>query len=66
MTIKGRLIVTIGFLAVLLIAIGGIGLYGMGATKEGLRTVYEDRTIALDQVTRIARLILPDSLRVTQ
>jgi methyl-accepting chemotaxis protein len=35
---------------VLMVALGGIGYFGMASIREHLRTVYEDRTIALDQV----------------
>ena len=37
----------------LLIVIGASGLYGMGQIKEGLRTVYEDRTVCLVQLSHI-------------
>ena len=49
-TIRTRLIFTLSVLGVLLVVIGVIGLYGLAATKEGLRTVYEDRTICLGQI----------------
>jgi methyl-accepting chemotaxis protein len=34
----------------LMVALGAVGYFGMAAIREGLRTVYEDRTIALDQI----------------
>lgn len=34
----------------LMVALGGIGYLGMSSIREGLRTVYEDRTIALGQL----------------
>jgi methyl-accepting chemotaxis protein len=34
----------------LMIALGGVGYLGMSSIREGLRTVYEDRTVALGQV----------------
>ncbi|MDP3688186.1 MAG: Tar ligand binding domain-containing protein, partial [Sulfurimicrobium sp.] len=55
LTIKTRLIFTIGFLSLLLIGIGSYGLYGMSVTNAGLKTVYEDRTIALGQLDVIVR-----------
>lgn len=45
MTIKSRLVMVIGILSVLLIGIGGLGLYGIKQSNEGLKTVYEDRTV---------------------
>ncbi|MDX8400677.1 MAG: methyl-accepting chemotaxis protein [Gallionellaceae bacterium] len=64
MTIKARLIMVIAVLSVLLVAIGGVGLVGMDKADEGLRTVYEDRTIALAQVTDIGRAILRNRIAV--
>ncbi|MBS4095664.1 MAG: MCP four helix bundle domain-containing protein, partial [Sulfuricella sp.] len=56
LTIKTRLIFVIGFLSVLLIIIGLLGLRGMSAVNEGLRTVYEDRLIAAGQLAAVNAL----------
>ncbi|NMM19555.1 MAG: HAMP domain-containing protein [Rhodoferax sp.] len=53
--ISTRLIMLIGILSVLLSAIGGIGLLGISQSNEALKTVYEDRTIALGQVADVNR-----------
>lgn len=45
MTIKSRLIIMISILSLLLISVGGIGLFGVNQSNQGLKTVYEDRTI---------------------
>lgn len=45
MTIKLRLMLVIGMLSVLLVAIGGLGLYGINQSNAGLQAVYEDRTV---------------------
>ena len=37
----------------LMVALGGIGYLGMSSIREGLRTVYEDRTVALGQLRTI-------------
>jgi methyl-accepting chemotaxis protein len=47
LSIKSRLVMIIGLLSVLLVAIGGLGLFGMGKANDGLLTVYEDRTVPL-------------------
>lgn len=47
LTIKMRLIFTLSVLSMLLLAVGIIGIMGMGQAKDGLQTVYEDRTIPL-------------------
>ncbi|MBT9612989.1 MAG: MCP four helix bundle domain-containing protein [Burkholderiales bacterium] len=57
MNIKGRLTFIMGLLSALLLLVGGLGLFGMSATNEGLRTVYEDRTVPLSQLDQIVRLL---------
>ncbi|EYC52700.1 chemotaxis protein [Hylemonella gracilis str. Niagara R] len=58
MKISTRLSLLIGLQALLLIVIGGIGLFGIDATKVALKTVYEDRTVPAGQLGDIgARLI---------
>src|SRR4051812_29291733 len=37
----------------LMALVGALGYFGMASIREGLRTVYEDRTIALEQVDNI-------------
>ncbi|MCH9638573.1 MAG: MCP four helix bundle domain-containing protein [Betaproteobacteria bacterium] len=54
MTIKSRLVFVIGFLSVLLIGIGGLGIYGMNNSNAGLKTVYEDRTVPLADLAVIS------------
>ena len=52
MTIKSRLIAVIGLLSLLLVCIGALGLYGINQSNQGLKTVYEDRTVvAVDLAT---------------
>jgi len=57
-TIKSRLIYTLGILGVLMTLIGILGLLGISSTNEGLRTVYEDRVVPLGQLDSIARALL--------
>ena len=64
LSIKSRLIFIIAFLASLLVAIGALGLTGMSKSNEGLRTVYEDRTVALGQVDHIESLLLRNRLAI--
>lgn len=47
MTIKSRLIVVIGFLSVLLVSIGGMGIYGMNQMNSAFKGVYDDRVLPL-------------------
>ena len=53
LTIKLRLIFVISLLSVLLVVVGLLGLRGMGIANEGLRTVYEDRLVALGQLAEV-------------
>jgi methyl-accepting chemotaxis protein len=64
LTIKSRLIFIIGFMSILLLSIGLLGLYGISKSNEGLRSVYEDRTVALGQVGDIEALLLTNRLRI--
>jgi methyl-accepting chemotaxis protein len=62
--ISTRLGILIGILSVLLIGIGGIGLLGISQSNDALKTVYEDRTVALGQISDIQRLLLRNRLRL--
>ena len=51
--IKTRLTLLVTLLSVLLVAVGVLGLAGMNASNQGLKTVYEDRTIPLMDLGKI-------------
>ena len=53
LTIKTRLILLITLLSVLLAAIGALGLSGMSGSNQGLKSVYEDRTVPLMDLGKI-------------
>ena len=53
LTIRTRLIFLIAFLSIVSVVIGVIGLRGMNVSKEGLRTVYEDRLIAAVRLAEV-------------
>ncbi|MES2106114.1 MAG: methyl-accepting chemotaxis protein [Pseudomonadota bacterium] len=65
-TIKSRLIFVIAFLSLLLAAIGLGGLYSLGATNASLKTLYEDRLIALGQLDSVARLMNRQQLGIAR
>ncbi|WP_394778157.1 methyl-accepting chemotaxis protein [Undibacterium sp.] len=65
-TIKSRLIFVIAFLSVLLAAIGLSGLYSLSTTNASLKTLYEDRLIALGQLDSVARLMNREQLGVAR
>jgi len=64
-TIKSRLVTVIGLLSILMMIIGGMGLHGMDKANDGLRTVYEDRTVPMNQISTIKELMLTNQLRLT-
>jgi methyl-accepting chemotaxis protein len=66
MTLKARLCAVIGFLCLLSIGIGLLGLNGMSRANEGLKMVYEDRTVALEQISRIDRLLVQNQLALAE
>jgi methyl-accepting chemotaxis protein-1 (serine sensor receptor) len=65
LTIRSRLTIVIVFLLMSLLAIGGMGLFGMSKAKEGLRSVYENRTVALGRIARVESLILDERLQLS-
>jgi methyl-accepting chemotaxis protein len=62
LTVKSRLIVVIGGLTLLCIMMGVLGLHGIHRANMGLKTVYEDRTVALEMISRIDRLLVANRL----
>ncbi len=51
--ISTRLTFLVGILSVLLVTIGAIGMYGISQSNASLKTVYEDRTVALEQLAEV-------------
>jgi methyl-accepting chemotaxis protein len=65
LNIKSRLTIVIATMSILLLVIGGMGLFGMGKTNDSLRTVYENRTLPMKQIAAIQKLLLTNRLRIT-
>ncbi len=65
LTIKSRLIVNFFLIAVTLLGVESVSLYGMSKARDSLKTVFEDRIIALDQLTDIESLILQNRIAIT-
>ncbi len=63
-TVALRMKLIIGFLMVLAVGVGTAGVFGMMRANDGLRTVYEDRLLPLEEVTLIDRLILRNRLLI--
>jgi methyl-accepting chemotaxis protein len=62
--IKSRLIFVIGFLSVLMLFIGVLGLISLSSVNESLRTVYQDRLVAVGQLDAVIRGINANQLAV--
>jgi methyl-accepting chemotaxis protein len=59
-----RLALLAGTLATVLLAVGGLGLHGIGRSGDALKAVYEERTAPIDQLGRMQTLLLADRLAV--
>ena len=64
--ISTRLIILIGILSLFLVAIGGIGFFGIGASNDALRSVYEDRTVPVGQLGDIGARQISNELLLNE
>jgi len=62
--ISTRLIMLTGVLSFLLLALGVWGLIGISQSNAALKTVYEDRTVPVGQLSEVQRNLLRIRLRV--
>ncbi len=65
LNIKSRLTTMMAVISILLLVIGGMGLFGMAKSNDGLRSVYEDRTVPMKQIAAIQKLLLTNRLLIT-
>ncbi len=65
MKISTRLVLLGGILSALLLTVGSFGLYGIGATNEALRSVYEDRTVPAGQLGEIGAKLIGNQLALS-
>jgi methyl-accepting chemotaxis protein-1 (serine sensor receptor) len=63
--ISTRILMLIGVLATVLLLVGTMGLRGISQSNDALKTVYEDRTVALGQLMVVQRLMLRNQLADT-
>jgi methyl-accepting chemotaxis protein len=57
LTIKSRLIFVLGFLSLLLLGIGIMGMINLGSVNASLRSMYDDRLVALGKLDQVVRII---------
>ncbi len=62
--ISTRLSLLIGGLALLLLMVGGIGMYGVSQANASLQTVYDDRTVCLAQLGDIERRMMENQMHL--
>ncbi len=65
MKISTRLVLLGGVMSILLLIIGSLGLYGIGASNNALRSVYEDRTVPAGQLGEIGSKLLSNQLALS-
>ena len=65
-TIKSRLLFVIGFLSLLLIGCGVLGITSLASTNSALKTLYENRLIPMGQLAEVARLIDRNRMAVAE
>jgi methyl-accepting chemotaxis protein-1 (serine sensor receptor) len=63
--ISTRLTLLVAVMSLLLLAIGGVGLFGIERSNGALQRVYEDRTVPMGQIADIQQLLLRNRLAVT-
>ncbi len=63
--IATRLLALVGTLSALLVAVGLVGLVGISGSNDALRSVYEDRTVPMQQLGEIESLLLRNRIAVT-
>jgi methyl-accepting chemotaxis protein len=65
-TIKSRLIFVIGFLSILMVVIGVMGFISLSNVNASLKTVYEDRLVAMGQLDQVIRLVNRNQLTIAK
>ncbi|MDH5205357.1 MAG: methyl-accepting chemotaxis protein, partial [Hylemonella sp.] len=65
LNISTRLSILLGVGALLLLITGALGLNGISKTNDGLKTVYEDRTVPMGQIAEIRKRLLRNRLAVS-
>ncbi|MGZ3158710.1 MAG: methyl-accepting chemotaxis protein [Burkholderiaceae bacterium] len=65
-TIKSRLIFVIGFLSILMVAMGVMGFISLNNVNASLKTVYEDRLVCMGQLDQVIRLVNRNQLTIAK
>lgn len=65
-TVKSQLALIAGSMGVAMLVIASSGLYGMGQTGEALRSVYEDRTVCIQQLAQVSNRLQDELLALSR
>jgi methyl-accepting chemotaxis protein len=63
-SVRARLLMSVGLLALTLVCVAFISLRGLSQTNEGLRTVYEDRMVPAVDLANIQQLTMANQLDI--
>jgi len=66
LTIKSRLIFVIGFLSLQLIIGGIIGIVNLGLANDAMKSLYDNRLVALGQLDQVVRLLNVNELAIAK
>ncbi|HYC42528.1 MAG TPA: methyl-accepting chemotaxis protein [Noviherbaspirillum sp.] len=66
LSIKSRLVFVIGLLSVQLIVGGIVGMSSLGAANGSMKSLYDNRLVALGQLDRVVRLLTRNQLAVAK
>jgi methyl-accepting chemotaxis protein len=62
LTIRTRLIVVIGFLAIELIAGFAVGIFSLEKSNEAMKSMYDDRLVALVKLAEVERAVMQNQI----
>ncbi|HJV76434.1 MAG TPA: Tar ligand binding domain-containing protein, partial [Noviherbaspirillum sp.] len=66
LTIKSRLVFVIGFLSLLLVGSGFVGISSLGSANDSLRSIYLDRLVPVTQLNTVLRLMAENRMVVAE
>lgn len=64
MNLKSLLMLTLGISMMLVITVGGMGLYGINKTNTSLQTINNDRLLPVSQLGTIRALLMKNRMRL--
>ncbi|MCB1171578.1 MAG: Tar ligand binding domain-containing protein, partial [Leptospiraceae bacterium] len=64
-TVRSKLIMLLMAMGLLLLIIGGLGLFGMNSAVTNLRTIYRDRTVPVERLNRFRAMNLWNRILIT-